>query len=190
MGIDELARAVDEGLRQAGQALSAMLGQPVECRPEAVRRVGGRELEALMAGLEEPVEAVCIDVQGGLGGTALLAFTADSSRELVGALTGEAPEGDLGEMGRSVLAEVGNVTVTSFLNVLGERTGSVTAPSVPEVLEAPLAAVLERAAGSLGDGAQGSPWLLCRARFEAAGRRVLAQLAYLPQPARVEGEPA
>ncbi|MDI3298486.1 MAG: hypothetical protein QJR08_04885 [Bacillota bacterium] len=191
MGIDEFVGAVDAGLRQAGRALSAMLGQPVECRPEAIRRVRGAELQKAMAELKEPVEAVYIAVQGGLGGAALLAFSAESSRELVEALTGEAPPGELGEMERSVLAEVGNVTVTSFLNVLGERTGSVTAPSVPEVVEAPLATVVGRATAALhAPGEDGVSWLLCQARFEAAGRRVLAQLAYLPRPASVAGDPA
>lgn len=190
MGIDEFAVAVDAGLRQAGSALSAMLGQPVECRPEAARRVDEEAVRTALGHWGDPVDAVCIDVDGGPGGTALLLFSADSCRELIGALTGEAAPQELGEMERSVLAEVGNVTVTSFLNVLGEKAGSVTAPSVPAVVEAPLEVVLKRAEEALhGDGeAGGPPWILCQAHFEAAGRRVLAHLAYLPQPARLEGE--
>jgi chemotaxis protein CheC len=119
--LDALRELANIGSGNAGTALSALLGRPVDISvPNATALELADAVDAAGAA-EEVVWAVVVAVGGELEATALLVVS-EHDAEAIGALLGVDPES---EQGRSALEEVGNILVASYVGALGAMTGFV-----------------------------------------------------------------
>lgn len=144
LGFDELQRsALSEianiGSGHAATALAELLGRPVDIPytetllatlAEAADRMGAAAEQSAV--VDTPVAEE--------GGRVLLLFPEGSAAELC-RLLGTSVED---EMGRSALAEVGNILASSYLNAIVEMTGLTLDPEPPEVEVDLLGPVVER----------------------------------------------
>lgn len=129
--MDLLKELGNIGAGNATSALSTMLGdqrldmvvpEVVVCTlPETVELVGGPEMV---------VVGIYISLSGDVDGHIVFLLPKESALKLVGVLIGMRVE-DIDEMGLSVLQEVGNIVIASYLNALSDMTGLKLVPSVP-----------------------------------------------------------
>lgn len=129
--MDLLKELGNIGAGNATTALSTMLGdqrldmvvpEVVVCTlPETVELVGGPEMV---------VVGIYISMSGDVDGHIVFLLPKESALKLVGVLIGMRLE-DIDEMGLSVLQEVGNIVIASYLNALSDMTGLKLVPSVP-----------------------------------------------------------
>ncbi|MGQ9674947.1 MAG: CheY-P-specific phosphatase CheC [Chloroflexota bacterium] len=152
---DEAARlqAVAEGaVTQAGRAMSEMTGTTIEITAPRVLWVPLAEVPGLLGGPEALVAGVYLSVLGDLAGHMLFAMPLAAALALVDELL-EQPQGtaqSFDEMAESALAEVGNLTGSFFLGVLGDRTGLRPHPSPPAVAVDMVGAILDEVLAEQG----------------------------------------
>ncbi|MBE3577310.1 MAG: chemotaxis protein CheC [Limnochordales bacterium] len=176
----EWQQAVHEGLKQAGEALSALTGTSVRVAEAGESFVPLATFPRLVGPEETLVVAICQEIEGLLPGLALLLLPATSASQLVYGMLGPVlgtedeeaggaapdpavepePISELlaDDMALSVLAEVENIVGSSFLNVMADKLEVALIPSPPSVvcdmagalLETVLASLLSRA-GTVAD---------------------------------------
>lgn len=131
--LDALQEIGNIGIGNAATALAGLLGKKVNITvPHAVFQ----PLEDVLAGvggLEEPVAGVHLRIDGDLKGTVLYLFTQESAYYLVDMLLGQ-PRGttqELDALGRSVIAEAGNILTGAFVSAIAGMTNLAIRPAVP-----------------------------------------------------------
>ncbi|HHV93116.1 MAG TPA: chemotaxis protein CheC [Firmicutes bacterium] len=131
MQLDLLRELGNIGAGNATSALSVMLqDRKLEMVVPEVAVLSLPETTALIGGPEALVAGIYIVISGDVDGHMAFMMPIESAAELVQSILGvETVEFD--EMARSVLEEVGNIVVTSYLNALAEMTNLVLLPSVP-----------------------------------------------------------
>jgi chemotaxis protein CheC len=139
MELDALREVGNIGAGNAAQALSSMLGQPVEMTVPSARAVAIERVPEEVGFEEEPVAAAHLRVTGDAPGEMIYLLPIAAAKALTGTMLAQmgapAEETDspyeLGEMQLSVLQEVGNVLVGSYLNALSQMTGLRLEPTPP-----------------------------------------------------------
>ena len=131
MQLDLLRELGNIGAGNATSALSVMLqDRKLEMVVPEVAILSLPETTTLIGGPEALVAGIYIMISGDVDGHMAFMMPIHSAQELVKSILGmELTEFD--EMGRSVLEEVGNIVVTSYLNALAEMTNLMLMPSVP-----------------------------------------------------------
>ena len=131
MQLDLLRELGNIGAGNATSALSIMLqDRKLEMVVPEVAILSLPETTTLIGGPEALVAGIYILVSGDVDGHVAFMMPIHSAQELVQSILGvESVEFD--EMGCSVLEDVGNILITSFLNALSEMTNLVLMPSVP-----------------------------------------------------------
>jgi chemotaxis protein CheC len=132
-----------EGVRNSVQGLSSMIGEEMTMSEPLVTLIPVLDLPTLL-GPETEAVGVYLTTHGELAGQFLLIFPFEQALEMVDLLMME-PIGttqELDSMGRSALAEAGNLTGAFFLNKVAEITGLSTLPSAPSVLVDMVGAIL------------------------------------------------
>ena len=132
--------------RVAG-GLSDIAGRAISSDDPVVERIPLHQVTQRAGDPEAKMVGVYLVMGGGLHGQALLILSVDSALNLADLMMGEEPgtTTELGEIERSALAEVGNITVSRFLAgvaSLGEMA-DVLHPSPPAVMVNMLAATLD-----------------------------------------------
>jgi chemotaxis protein CheC len=103
----------------------------------------------------------------------------ESAAVLVRLLTGSEDSTDeiFDELGRSALAEIGNIMITSYLNALSKMTGLLMIPSIPALAIDMAGAVWQ----SVLAGAEvTSDVTLIRTEFSAQGKAIEGNIIFLP----------
>jgi chemotaxis protein CheC len=122
-------------------------------------------------------------MQGDLNGQAIMIFPLDSALNLADLLL-DAPPGtatSLGELERSALAEVGNLTVSYFLNAMSALTGKPLRPSPPAVMVDMLGAILDVVAVSAA--ATSDELLIVETMLQEPDGDVQGRFWVMPDPA-------
>lgn len=137
--LDALRELANIGSGTAGTALSQLLGgRPVDISvPRALALPLADAVEAVGAA-EAPVVGVAIPLHGSFDGVVLLIFS-EADAAIVCGMLGVDAETDVG---RSALAEVGNILGTSYVRSLGQITGFELLPSPPQIVSDMLAAIV------------------------------------------------
>jgi chemotaxis protein CheC len=138
--------------------LSNMVGKTIRNSPSRVENVPVAQVATRVGDPEVKTVGIYLRMTGGLRGQAVMFLPLTSALSLVDVLTDESPgtAKSLGMMERSVLAEVGNLTVSYFLNTVAKLTGSsnVLWPSPPTVIVDMLSTIINlmiTPAAALGD---------------------------------------
>lgn len=129
-------RMASEGIQHAVQGLSEMAGTQLIAAEPTISLVNLFSLPDLLGGSEIEAAGVYLKTEGQMAGQFMLIFPLQKALEMVDLLMGE-PTGTtttLEGMGRSALAEVGNLTGSYFLNAIATLTGLETLPSIPQVI--------------------------------------------------------
>jgi chemotaxis protein CheC len=176
----------------AGEALAEMSGRPIRIATPSVRPCSPDEVVAMAGGPEAIVVGVYLGVSGGLQGHALLVLEPGSARRLAALLldgladdepAAEPEAGQLGELERSALGEIGNVTISAFLNEIGRRSANPIQPTPPQVVVEMAGAIVD---GILLDLLGSTERVLAaHTVFHDGDDRIHALLLVLPDPARL-----
>ncbi|NMB46749.1 MAG: chemotaxis protein CheC [Firmicutes bacterium] len=130
--LDLLRELGNIGAGNATSSLSMMLqDRKLEMVVPEVAVLSLPETTTLIGGPEALVAGIYIAVSGDMDGHMAFLMPVESAKELVQAILGQQEPIEFGEMECSVLEEVGNIVITSYLNALSAMTGLVIMPSVP-----------------------------------------------------------
>ncbi len=141
--VDRIRELTSIGAGHAANALAAMTGRPCSMRVPTVRVLTAQRLAEpfIVADAEGPDRmGVFFELHGGPGGYLALIFPGDVRDRLVDMLTGGRPVDR--EMAESALRELGNILVSHVASSIGETTGAVVLPSVPDLVLRDAGAVL------------------------------------------------
>lgn len=145
--VDALREIGNIGAGSAATALAQMMGQKVNMSVPRAGVLPLQEISELVGGEEDLVACVRMTVQGQAPSMILYILEAESAFQLIDFFLGR-PKGEtkaLGEMEKSVLAEVGNILTGSFITAFSQVTGLTLVPSVPTLAFDMLGAVLSSA---------------------------------------------
>ncbi len=142
----------DIGFQRAGRSLSEMTGAPMEAKAARVRRVPLTKVPDLVGGAGVVVAGIYLGISGDVDGHMLLMLPLKEACYLSSMMLEEEvrPEGEISEMARSALGEVGNITGASFLSALADATALDLAPSPPTIMVDMSGAVLDTVLAELG----------------------------------------
>jgi len=130
---DVLKELANIGVGNALTSLSKMLNEEkVEMEVPEADLAPLQDIPDLLGGAELPVAGIYIESHGDIGLTILFVLSLDSAYKLISALLPDS-QGELDEMGRSVLLEVGNILTGSYLNAFSIMTDSRMLPSPPKI---------------------------------------------------------
>lgn len=136
--IEQLAWAglVSKGISNSITGLSQMVGQeivPTSLNPKVVEI---NEVPEMIGGAEAVMVGVYLQISGSATGHMVLVYQPQAAYELLDMLMGMEPgtTNSIGDLERSALGEMGNITGSFFLNSLSEATGLCFMPSPPAVM--------------------------------------------------------
>jgi chemotaxis protein CheC len=145
---DEMDILREVGSISAGQgsvALSEMLGKKINIRlPSLEILPGGMVLNKML--LDQIVISVSCDILTGIKGNILFLMDEKSAFKLID-ICYNLPEEDKKsgrqtEMGLSLIKEVGNVVISSYLGALSMMLRIITIPSIPTMISGPAQQIL------------------------------------------------
>jgi chemotaxis protein CheC len=145
--LDALREVANMGSGRAATALSTMLGRPVDISVPSAGAVPLAEAVELAGDPADERYAVVVPIVGDLEALVVLLFTQDDATTLCG-MYGLDPAGP---DGASMLAEVGNILGTNFINVLAQLVGVDVEPALPQVVDDMLGSILTSVLLSRGD---------------------------------------
>lgn len=142
-GETDLVATFATAMLEAGRVLAEMSGRPIRISAPSVRHCPPDEVVAMVGGPQKIVVGVYLGVFGALSGHALLVLEPNCAHRLAGLLLesldgarigGPLDTGALAEIEASTLGEIGNVTVSAFLNTLALGSPAPLQPTPPQVV--------------------------------------------------------
>jgi chemotaxis protein CheC len=173
-----------EGVRNAVKGLSQMIGEELDMQEPFFSLVPVVDLPNLL-GAETEAAAVFVTTHGELEGQFLLMLPYENALEMVDLLMLQ-PTGTttgLDPMGKSALAEAGNLTGAYFLNKIVEITNLTTVPSAPTVLVDLVGAILSVVVSSTIE--HYDQVMVVRALIQHHEKHVQANFWFIPNPQTV-----
>ena len=173
---------VSKGSLNAITGLSQMLGQEIQVHSLNPRRVPVEQLAEIVGGRESINVGVYLAVSGSGTGHMFLMFPPKTAMELIDMLMGEPPgtTQHLDEMEESVMAEMGNIMGSFFLNALADAAGLQLTPSPPAVMMDMAGSILDVALANILEGSNDA--LVIETKFGTADREIDGILLVLPSP--------
>ncbi|MBE6014450.1 MAG: chemotaxis protein CheC [Lachnospiraceae bacterium] len=136
--LDVLSEVGNIGAGNAATALSDMLHYMVKVTVPSVRIVEMEEVAQAIGDPSQNIAAITINLDQDLIGTMLSIFHGPFANELVTSFIGtDLPDITMfrdSEMGRSVLCEVGNITVATYVNALSQLSKLVINILPPHII--------------------------------------------------------
>jgi chemotaxis protein CheC len=178
-------------MKHAGEALASMSGRRVEVQAPELRRCTAGDVITMAGGPEYVVLAIYAAFAGSLRGHALLLFSPLDAHRLARILVSDLrhpqePSPTSGvllsfdELELSALQEVGNVTISAFLNEVGMHLHEPISPTPPQVVVEMVGAVLDAVLLDLvGESDQ---VLAAGTTFSEGGQPIDGTLFVLPRP--------
>jgi chemotaxis protein CheC len=142
--ITRLTTLVSAASENAARGLSGMVGRSITTSAPRSRVVRFDDISTYIGSPESEMVGIYLLMEGNLSGQAIMILSLVSALNLADWLMDE-PSGTssiLGSLERSALAEVGNLTVSYFLNAMAALTGKYLRPSPPAVMVEMLGAII------------------------------------------------
>ncbi len=132
--IDTLREIGSIGTGNAATALSSMLGQEVKITLPEVRVMGYNEAIDWIGGPEAITAGVMVHLGGQLSGIMLSVQSLDFINTVLHILDKKVTcYEELGELEKSLLVEVGNIMISTFINALSGLSGITVELTVPSI---------------------------------------------------------
>lgn len=142
---------VTQALAESSRSLSKMTTGEIRLDAPHLSFLPLKDLPGVAGGPDAVVTAVYVGIEGELQGHLILLFQPHEARAMVDLLLGH-PAGTcrkLDELGRSALAEVGNICGSAFINAIADRSGLEVRPTPPLLVEDMAGAILQTVATDL-----------------------------------------
>ena len=159
--LDVLKEIGTIGSGNAVTALAGLLNRDINMSVPEAQVVAFNDIVNVMNGPESPVAGMLVDMSGDISGYVLLVLDIHNAYTMVSMAVSEerpVPDAlgaeDFGELELSVLTEVANILVGSYLSSISTMTGLKITPSVPQTAIDMLGAIMSIAAieyGKIGD---------------------------------------
>ena len=133
--LDALREVANIGAGHAATELSQMTGGTIMISVPQINIARLEDVPPQIAGPEEPVAAVLMNMLGDLTGRTLLVFPKPTAMRL-SELMLRRPQGssvDLGELEQSAIKEAGNILSGAYMNALSDFMGLMLLPSPPSL---------------------------------------------------------
>ena len=133
--LDMIREVGSIGTGNAASALSGLLGTSVGITLPRVLILGHNEAREKLGDPEKVVVGVISQMSGDISGIMLFLFDLDYINAILKRLVGKetASYQELGELELSALTEVGNITISTYVNALSTLAGMTISLSVPAV---------------------------------------------------------
>ncbi len=150
--LDVLREVSNIGAGNAATSLSTLLGKTVDMRVSRVFPMPFNEIIEYVGGAERMILSVFVRIEGGISGNMLFVMSREDAQSLVRHMTGatETEEQGFSEMGLSVLHEVGNIMIGSYITALSDFLGFELSPSVPSLAMDMAGAILAFSLSEIG----------------------------------------
>ncbi|MBE0695611.1 MAG: chemotaxis protein CheC [Anaerolineaceae bacterium] len=177
---DIMQTIASAGIHNAAVGFSSLLGHSLSVSQPSVKIIPLLDIPKIVGGLENEAIGIYLRAEGDMSAQIMLIIPYQSALELVDLLLGVEPgcTTQLGQMERSALAEVGNMTGTFFLNAIAAATGTSIRPSPPAVMVDMIGAILDiiiATSGGISDQV-----MLLEARFYDGDRAVETSFWVIP----------
>jgi chemotaxis protein CheC len=139
-----LSKWANEGMANAAKGISVMLNRPVSLLTPTIVEVPLNEVTQRVGDPETEMVGIYLLTEGDFPGQTILLIDLKDALHLAELLLDQ-PEGsitELGEIERSALAEMGNVTASFFLNTIADEESNSCRPSPPAVIVDMLGAIV------------------------------------------------
>ncbi len=138
------AELVEKGLHHTAEGLSGMFGRSILLTNVRQSLIPIEEALDGIDDLEAPVAGIYLEGTGDMPSQFMLMIPLKMAYRIVDTLLMQPPgtTTELDDLGRSALAEVGNVATSLFLNEIADLTHTDTRPTPPSVVVDMLGAVL------------------------------------------------
>jgi chemotaxis protein CheC len=176
------ADILQSALQNAASGLSEMVGRPITIDTPRAEAIPLGKVPDCVGGPETEMVGVYLLIDGDLTGQVILMLPLDDALHLIDLLLGE-PSGtttELDDLGRSALAETGNLTASYFLNKIASLTGLSIRPSPPAVMVDMMGAIFNVIASPLA--AMSDKLTIVETAFQEPERTVTAHFWVLPYP--------
>lgn len=171
------------GLEHAAQNLSMMIGREITITDPQIETIPIQDVISHDGDPEIETVGVYLLIEGDLRGQALLLLSMEDAMYLVDLLMGEDPgeTTKLDDMGQSALAEVGNLTLSGFLNTVASLTGIPVKPSPPAVVVDMRGSILTMIVALVA--VMSDELIVIESAFKDAERTLQLRFWVLPEPA-------
>jgi chemotaxis protein CheC len=180
--VELLLKISKEGIENAARGFSGMLGRNLEVSNSTVKLVKLLDIPKMLGGPEDETVAIYLKTEGFIAGQMMLVLPFEKAMGLVDMIMGE-PIGTtkvLGQMEKSALQELGNITGTFFLNYVSDNTGSSVRPTPPAVMVDMCAAILDIVIATAG--LENEEVLMIDADFKQGELSTEIQFWVIPDP--------
>lgn len=174
------------GAGNGATALSQLMGRKIGMTVPIIKILPFSEAVGTVGGAETLVVAILTNVMGPASCSLLFMFPISSAKILVSNLL-EVPceaEQEIDELGKSALAELGNIVSGAYLNSLASFTNLDFIPSVPALAIDMAGAILDTALAPMG--MVGDRALLMETVFSEIEEQVTGHFFLLPEAGTLE----
>ena len=188
---NNLEEIVLHGFQNAAKGFSGMIGEVMQVIDPSIKVVSFKDIPMFLGNPENDAVGIYLRVEGGISGQIMLILPYDKAMEIID-LIFEQPFGtttQLGQMERSALAEVGNMTGAFFLNAVSEMTGINARPTPPAVMVDMVGAILDviiATSWQLNPTAFYDKALMFQSNFSIGNRQIKANFWVIPDPGTLE----
>jgi chemotaxis protein CheC len=191
ININSLQEIIVHGFQNAAKGFSGMIGEVMQVIDPTVKAISLKDIPMFLGSPENDAVGIYLRVEGDISGQIMLILPYDKALEIVDLLF-EQPFGttkQLGQMERSALAEVGNMTGAFFLNAVSEITGISARPTPPAVMVDMVGAILDVIIATMGQVDHtvfNDKVLMFQSNFSIGNRETKANFWIIPDPGTLE----
>ena len=168
------------GGEKAADALSSLLGRRGKLKVSQVLPLRFNEITEYLGGAEERIISVFTRFEGNISGNMLYVLQEEAARGLIVSLSGETGEDGFSEMELSLMQEVGNILIGSYLTALSDFLAFELTPSVPTIAVDMAGAILSFSLSEIGRS--GDTAIVMTGGLSIEGRGASGHLFLLPDP--------
>lgn len=178
--LDALRELANIGSGQAAAALSQLLAKPIDISVPTAAALPLADAVAVAGAPDAERHGILVPIVGDMEAAVVLLVPEQDAQILCGVF-GLDPHG---EDGRSMLAEVGNILGTSYINVLAGMTGMALEPAPPQVTHDMLGSILQSVL--IGRGQDLEIALILDSHLQVEGEDCSMSFLLLPESGGVE----
>lgn len=181
LGLDILKEIGTIGGGNAATALSSMLNAKVHMAVPVVRILDYNAALSLLGDPEEVVAAIFVEMSGEIGGIMLFVLTREVSDEILFRMLGKTNEDFLAleEIDSSVLIEIGNIVISSYITAMSGLTGVNVELSVPQLAINMLGGIMSMPIAMIGQ--QSDKIMMITGEFKIDGKALDSTMLLLPE---------